>query len=193
MIRIILTILLVLSGLVFTAGQDLLSVLSVHGTLSEFTSLISTHPNLVHAAEEGNVTILAPTNQAFDTFFASQTQATNYSSWDQIEALLSYHVLRGVHTRGFVTKEPQFLHTFLQNLQFTNVSGGQVAVAILDEDVVPVFRAAVDCSARHVEGEGDLVFLGGVVHIIDAVLVSSTTTLRLREDISGSQRWKQLT
>jgi uncharacterized surface protein with fasciclin (FAS1) repeats len=61
----------------------------------------------------------------------------------------------------------------LTDERYSNVSGGQVVEVTLDEEGACVFRAAVNCEARYVDGEDDLVFLGGVVHVIDTVLVSS--------------------
>ena len=155
---------------------DFLSALKLRRGLSEFSSLISTHPVLVHAVDAGNVTVLAPTNEAFDFFFRSQTGAANYSMWDEIEALLSYHIVKGVHSRGFVTQEPEFLHTFLTYSRYSNVSDGQVVGVALNEDGACVFRAAVNCEARRVANESDLVFLGGVVRVIDTVLVSPASS-----------------
>ena len=158
-------------GRIRAEDQDLLSVLSSTPSLATFTSLLSTHPSLVHTTEAGSVTILAPANEAFESFFALQTTETNYTSWYQIEALLSYHILHGVHTRGFVTKTPKFLHSCLNDPLFANVSDGQVVEAVL-ENGIPVYKGAVNSEARHVDGESDLLLLTGVVHIIDTVLVS---------------------
>jgi uncharacterized surface protein with fasciclin (FAS1) repeats len=159
-----------LLGHTLAIGQDVLSVLSSRASLLAFTTLISTHPNLVHIAEAGNFTILAPTNQAFDLFFTLQTPVTNYSTWDQTEVLLSYHILQGVHTRGFVTAIPQFLYTSLKDPRYTNVTGGQTIQAVLRNDQA-VFRGAVNSEAGHVDGEADIVLPGGVIHVIDTVLV----------------------
>jgi uncharacterized surface protein with fasciclin (FAS1) repeats len=153
---------------------DFLSVLQQRRSLRKFASLISTHSALLGNITAGNVTVLASTNEAFGAYFSSQAETDNEILWDDVDALLSYHIVHGVHSRGFVDQEPEFLHTLLTDPRYNNVTGGQVVeIARNDEDEC-VFRAAVNCEAKHVEGEADLVFLGGVVHVIDTVLVCLT-------------------
>jgi hypothetical protein len=46
---------------------------------------------------------------------------------DQIEALLTYHLVHGVFPSVTFSDQPQFSRTFLNNVTYTNVTGGQRA------------------------------------------------------------------
>jgi uncharacterized surface protein with fasciclin (FAS1) repeats len=157
-------------GPIIAADEDLLTALSEHSSLTKFTSLISNYSSLLATAEAGDMTILAPTDEAFDTFFSDATTATNFSSYDEVEALLSYHILRGVHSQASISSTPSFIPTLLTNSSYANVTGGQVVEAVIDNSVM-TFISAVNCISKVVGPTNDIIFLGGLIHIIDEVLV----------------------
>jgi uncharacterized surface protein with fasciclin (FAS1) repeats len=66
--------------------------------------------------------VLAPTNEAFAKHFNSTNDANDT---DKLDALLSYHVLRGSFTLVDFNKDPQFIPTLLSDSRYANITGGQ--------------------------------------------------------------------
>jgi uncharacterized surface protein with fasciclin (FAS1) repeats len=69
-----------------------------------------------------NVTLLAPSNTAFQAWTSNQSPAL---SDDQMEASLMYHLVHGVFPAVSFSKRPQFAGSFLTNTSYANVTGGQ--------------------------------------------------------------------
>lgn len=106
-------------------GQALLSIIqSTPGTLSTLNSLInasSTVKSLLSTAN--NFTFLAPSNDAFKKWLASQGSTS--PSQDVIDATLSYHLVRGGFPTVLFSTKPQFPSSNLNDPTFTNVTNGQ--------------------------------------------------------------------
>jgi uncharacterized surface protein with fasciclin (FAS1) repeats len=168
MLHIVFVILFI--GIVNTSEPDLITALSEQNSLSFFTSLARNHSTLLAAAKAGAITVLAPTDTAFETFFSSTNAATNFSTPDELQALLSYHVLQGVHTRESITSAPQLFRTLLTNSSYTNVTEGQFVKAVSHGDAAE-FDSAVNTVSNIIGPQDDIVFLGGVIHSVDKVLV----------------------
>ncbi|KAI4275036.1 MAG: hypothetical protein L6R38_005975 [Xanthoria sp. 2 TBL-2021] len=126
-----------------------------------------------------NVTILAPSNEAFEKFMSTpQGAALASNDQDAIQALLQYHIINGTYPASAVTEMPVFLPTMLNNSDFTNVTGGQVVEAVMQGENV-IFYSGLLNNATVTTADQN--FTGGVVHIIDNVLtvprnISSTAT-----------------
>jgi uncharacterized surface protein with fasciclin (FAS1) repeats len=106
-------------------SQALLSVLQNHFELSTFNSYVNGSQKLTNLLSSAdNVTLLAPSNAAFKAWLPKQ--APNLAE-DQIEALLTYHLVHGVFPSVTFSDQPQFSKTFLNNITYTNVTGGQRA------------------------------------------------------------------
>lgn len=112
------------------ATRDLNSTLSSNSDLSNLTSILSTNPALLQALSGAqNITILAPSNEAF-------AELTNSSGADAltdaalVSALLQYHVLNGSYTADQITNSSVFVPTLLTNGSYSNVTGGQVVQAV---------------------------------------------------------------
>jgi transforming growth factor-beta-induced protein len=84
-----------------------------------------------------------------------------------ITALLQYHVLNGSVPASAFTTSAQFIPTLLTNTSFSNVTGGQVVMGMLSGKTVEVFSGLKEKSTVTTS---DVMFSGGVVHIIDTVL-----------------------
>jgi uncharacterized surface protein with fasciclin (FAS1) repeats len=84
-----------------------------------------------------------------------------------VTALLQYHVLNGSVPASAFTTTAQFIPTLLTNTSFANVTGGQVVMGILSGKTVEVFSGLKEKSTVTT---ADVMFSGGVVHIIDTVL-----------------------
>ena len=169
---------------------DLLTTLSGQSTLTKFTSYLKNYTDLVSAASSGAMTgrliqtfeltheeilmtiipVLAPSDAAWDAFYQS-TFAGNYSSSpDELEALLSYHIVKGARSQYSISSTPQFWTTLLTNSSYTNVTTGQVVTAILNGSA-SVFDTAVNQVSTINGPPYDIVFEGGIIHIINEVLV----------------------
>jgi len=91
-------------------------------TLVQYINSSATLSNLL--ANPENATFLAPTNEAFTTWL----NATNNRTQDEIDATLSYHLLKGNYPTVEFTNGPQFEPTYLNNYSYANVTvapGGQ--------------------------------------------------------------------
>ncbi|PMD53621.1 fasciclin domain-containing protein [Hyaloscypha bicolor E] len=149
----------------FAAGlqaQTLDSVLSGEKTLSTFYSLVQKYPDIIKGLPSG-ATVLAPNNAAFvrnDQFVKN--------SPDFITSVLQYHMLQTKVLAGnLVAGTPVFTDTLLPS--WTNITGG-LRVEILKQggNVVALVGGQ---GSRSTLVQGDLPFTGGVVQIIDALLV----------------------
>lgn len=85
-----------------------------------------------------NVTILAPSNEAFASIGNATVQALANNT-GLLTALLQYHVLNGTFLSSAITNQSAFVPTLLTNELFTNVTGGQVVEAVKTGDNVTFF------------------------------------------------------
>jgi uncharacterized surface protein with fasciclin (FAS1) repeats len=83
--------------------------------------------------------VLAPSNEAFAKYLNSTNYARNDT--DKLEAVLSYHVLRGSFARGLFKNSPQFIPTLLSNPRYANVTGGQRVEVTSSGDGVAFYSA----------------------------------------------------
>lgn len=170
-------------------GNNLTAVLSGTPELSTLTSVVTQFPELVEALlSASNITILAPSNTAFEQLLASDAGApirANDSA--AIQALLSYHVLVGAYSASSITEdEPGHVPTLLmENPQFANVSTGQVVQLTREDDQV---IAISGLQGRSSVSTANVPFTGGIVHIIDQVLtlpVSISATASANPELSS--------
>lgn len=121
-----------------SSAQNLTSVLSSNSDLSTLTSVLSAFPNLVAAlGSASNITILAPSNEAFANVGNSTVgQAIKANDTAAIQAVLTYHVLNGTYNSSQITSTPSFVPTHLTNEAYTNVTDGQVVEALNTTDGV---------------------------------------------------------
>jgi uncharacterized surface protein with fasciclin (FAS1) repeats len=89
-----------------------------------------------------NITILAPSNEALESFLNNTEVAAMVAADPSIvPAILSYHVLNGTYYASNVTDTAAFIPTLLTNATYSNVTGGQVVSAIADGDTVSFYSA----------------------------------------------------
>lgn len=132
-LRISIPLLLFLSAT--SLAQSLNSLLGSVEPLQKLAEILKTQPDIVATlSSASDITILAPSNDAFDDFMKSpMAMMANNST---IKALLSYHVLDGVYKSSDFMSMPQFLPTILMDKRFANFSmgGKQVVEAVLDDE-----------------------------------------------------------
>ncbi|KAH7336069.1 FAS1 domain-containing protein [Rhexocercosporidium sp. MPI-PUGE-AT-0058] len=162
--------------------QDLGSLLAGQKNLTTFYSLIKKYPDiLLKLPSQSGVTILAPNNDAFDKIPYTQLNAAfENNDQDTIINVLSYHILQGQKMANqLIPGTPVFLPTLLSDAKWSNVTGGQNVENVKQAGDVVVFVSGQGSRATLVQA--DLSFSGGVVQVIDSLLIpptnlTSTTT-----------------
>jgi transforming growth factor-beta-induced protein len=129
-------------------------------SLPPLKSLSPCLPALNSPIKSSNLYLEAST----DRLFLIQTLEKDPS---MITALLQYHVLNGSVPSSAFTTTSQFIPTLLTNTSFTNVTGGQVVMGLLSGKTVEVFSGLKE---KSIVTTADIMFSGGVVHVIDTVL-----------------------
>ncbi|KAK5207137.1 hypothetical protein LTR20_006215 [Exophiala xenobiotica] len=155
------------------AGQGLTQTLMNQPSLSNLTTYLQLFPTLLNELSSmTNITLLAPSNMAFETALNSSTGAAfTANNTDVISALFSYHVLNGTYT-NFSTM-PEFVHTALMPGMYANVTGGQAVEVLASSNMtnatVTFYSGLLQNSS--VATNGTFNFTGGVVHVVDHFLV----------------------
>lgn len=118
-------------------SANLTSLLSGNSNLSALTSLVSSYPDLLSTLSNAtNITLLAPSNQALNSLNSSGALQQASMMQGYVQALLSYHVLVGEFMAENITSTPAFPQTLLNNTMYSNVTGGQVVEARMEDDNV---------------------------------------------------------
>lgn len=153
-------------------GQTLPELLAAqNSTLSTLVSLLQSQPALLSTvAGLKNITILAPSNEAFATLLADPAVAAKAADPGFVAALLTYHVLKGTFPASAflaATDAPVFVNTYLTNETYSTVEDGQVVEAqTIGGNVIVASGAGTESKVVAT----DFNFTGGVVHVIDNVL-----------------------
>jgi uncharacterized surface protein with fasciclin (FAS1) repeats len=107
-------------------------------SLSGLLSLPGLEQLVASLGSAQNVTILAPSNEAFQAV-GNETLTALAANGGLLTALLQYHVLNGTFLSSAITNQSTFVPTLLTNQLFTNVTGGQVVDAKTTGDNVTFF------------------------------------------------------
>lgn len=119
---------------------------------SQLTSLsgVLALPGLAQLVESlsnaQNVTLLAPSNEAFASL-GNETLGALSANEGLLTALLQYHVLNGTILSSAITNESTFVPTLLTNQLFTNVTSGQVVEATTSNGNVTFFSGLLSNSS----------------------------------------------
>ncbi|KEF61145.1 uncharacterized protein A1O9_02710 [Exophiala aquamarina CBS 119918] len=164
--------LLVTSMASVAMGQGLTQMLADHPSLSNLTTYLNLYPDILSNLRSlSNITLLAPSNMAFQTALNSSAGAMfSAGDADMITAIFSYHVLNGSYSNFNTT--PEFFNTHLMPGMYANVTGGQVVEAISSSNMsnaTVTFYSGLLQNAS-VTANGTFNFTGGVVHIVDDFL-----------------------
>lgn len=126
--------------------QDLVAALQADAELSTLLSAVSQVPGLAETLDAAeNITIFAPTNDAFSAVDAAsrEGQAIANGDIDGIASILSYHVVPATIPSAAITEAPQFVQTLLTPASVidggaaTLVPGGQyLGAQLVDGSVV---------------------------------------------------------
>ncbi|KAI0378493.1 FAS1 domain-containing protein [Hypomontagnella monticulosa] len=142
---------------------------SQNSTLSSLNALLASNSEFADSLNDlQNITILAPSNDAFGSLTSSNDSTSLLLDSDYIQALLSYHVLNGTYYNSSFGNDSMFIPTMLTNMNYTNVTDGQVVEARLDNSNVTFF-SALKQNASIVTSNVN--FTGGTIHIINSLLM----------------------
>ncbi|KLU92031.1 beta-Ig-H3/Fasciclin [Magnaporthiopsis poae ATCC 64411] len=171
-------------------AQTLTDVLaSQNHTLSTLIGLVQQQPELLRTlAGASDITVLAPSNEAFSKLLADPAVASAVQSTPSlVPALLAYHVLKGTFYASELTglTAGDFVPTYLaNNAPYSTVSGGQVVGVKGENGGVTVFSG--NGASAKVTGT-NFNFTGGTMHIIDTVLsIPPNLTVALAQGNLGS-------
>jgi len=147
---------------------NLTALLSSTDSLSSLNDLVGNYPDFAATlASWENVTILAPSNDALETLMNSD--AGSMLDNDQfVQSLLRYHVLQSTVYASDITQTPVFAPTYLNSTMYSNVTGGQVVEARMQDNEVQFVSGLKQVSTV---AQPNVNYTNGVVHIIDDVLM----------------------
>lgn len=106
-----------------------------------------------------NVTILAPSNDAFEQAMKAMPMLT--SDMNMVTALLQYHIIQGIMMSTAFTETPQFVSTFM-GTPFSMVTGNQKVELLKMDNMAMIFSGFKQMSSV---SKADIAFDGGVVHV----------------------------
>lgn len=153
---------------------SLAQALNSTSELSQLQGVLGLNPGLLETlGGANNITILAPSNDAFGEI-DNATLAGLAQNTGLLTAILQYHVLNGTYRADAISNTSAFVPTLLTNSLFTNVTGGQVVEAIKRDDNVTFYSGLLSNSSV---STADVNFTGGVIHVIDRLLVLPENTL----------------
>ncbi|OTB02565.1 hypothetical protein M426DRAFT_193726 [Hypoxylon sp. CI-4A] len=143
---------------------------SQNSTLSSLNAILASNSQFAESLNNlQNVTILAPSNDAFSALADDSASLLTNSGY--LQALLRYHILNGTYFNTSIGNDSTFIPTLLTNETYTNVTGGQVVEARLYDNNVTFFSALKE-NATIVTPNVN--FTGGTIHIINTLLAIPT-------------------
>lgn len=129
-------------------------------TDGQSVAILAGMPQFTQALEmQKNVTILAPSNDAFDMALKAMPTLTN--DMNMVTALLQYHIIVGTMMSTAFTDTPQFVSTFM-GTPFAMVNGNQKVELVKMNNMAMIFSGFKQMSNVT---KADITFDGGVVHV----------------------------
>jgi uncharacterized surface protein with fasciclin (FAS1) repeats len=122
-----------LASLATAQSMNLTAAIISNPNLSNLTQYLGLYPQIVQTLSSlSNITLLAPSNEAFTTLLAGPG-ASQIHAQDKalVTALFTYHILDGTYLSTDITSKPAFIPTALVDPVYTNLTSGQVVEAVL--------------------------------------------------------------
>merc|ERR1712230_116647 len=156
------------SGSGSSGMMNLTALLSGTDSLSSLNDLVGNYPDFAATlASWEDVTILAPSNDALETLMNSDA-GSMLDNDEFVQSLLRYHVLNGTVYSSNITQTPIFAPTYLNSSMYSNVTGGQVVAAQMEDGEAQFVSGLKQVSTV---SEANVNYTNGVVHIIDEALM----------------------
>lgn len=149
-------ILSLLAGCASVVGAaDFITTLNGNPDLSNLTYYLNLFPDFRDKLNSSsNITILAPSNEAFQKTLANpSSQLADAKVSGFIDTVLSYHIVNGTLSSSSISNEPQFLPTWLTDKDWTMLTGGQVVEAVTNNGK-PSFISGLKQAAAITQGVG---------------------------------------
>jgi transforming growth factor-beta-induced protein len=173
---------------------DLTELLNEQKNLTEFTTLLTKQYGDIYAnlSFQNDVTILAASNDAFAKIpYSTLGPAFQSNQSNIIRSVLEYHIIPGLHPADSYNGSFKFTPTWLNDKTYTNVTGGQVVGGVQQAGNVNIYTSGMGSRSTLVQAVSspdhgpalrrytnlhyqNLVFNGGLVHVIDTFLVPPT-------------------
>lgn len=170
------------------AAQSLTQVLTSNNQTSMLATVLGQVPDLVSSLGNmtGNITLLAPSNNALNALLTSPGGQTLASNQAALTALLSYHVLKGSFPAAAFNGTPAFAPTTLGNGTYSHVSGGQRVEGLATNGTVYIY-SGFDNNSTVIQPNITFNNGSGLVHVIDQVLTlpPPATTLLLAANLTA--------
>ncbi len=119
-------------------GADLATAIANNTELSSFAQLLANFPSLLGSLIPEAipaVTVLIPTNAAFDKYVKQTGQQPASLPLNQLQALLEYHIMAAPMTRrNFTVPRGLVIPTLLRDSQYNNRSAGAQLVGSFGQD-----------------------------------------------------------
>merc|ERR1711870_42239 len=156
------------SGSGSSGMMNLTALLSGTDSLSSLNDLVGNYPDFAATlASWEDVTILAPSNDALETLMNSDA-GSMLDNDEFVQSLLRYHVLNGTVYSSNITQTPIFAPTYLNSSMYSNVTGGQVVAAQMEDGEAQFVSGLKQVSTV---SEANVNYTSCLVHIIDEVLM----------------------
>ncbi|KAK1573383.1 fasciclin domain-containing protein [Colletotrichum navitas] len=152
--------------------DDLGKVLQSQSNLSTYLNLIKKYPEVIlELPSYDGVTVVAPSNAAFENIPGTQLNGKwNESDPSIVIPILEYHILQGTVSTGALASGSSVLRSsLLQNPAWTNVTSGQNVMVNKQPGDVIVFTSSK--GTRTTQVNADIRFAGGLVHVVDNLLI----------------------
>ncbi|KIW65001.1 hypothetical protein PV04_07293 [Phialophora macrospora] len=153
-------------------NDDILTILGSANGASTFVSYLQGRTQLIDLLNGGNFTVLVPNDQAFTRLGPSTIDNKT------LDALLDYHIVKGIFPSGTFSTTPVFAPTLLNDSAYTNITGGQ-RVELVERNGVATVLTGLKNPSKVVQA--DIFYAGGLIQMVDAV---STIPLSLSHTIT---------
>ncbi|OAA47077.1 beta-Ig-H3/Fasciclin [Metarhizium rileyi] len=162
-------------------NKDLGAVLAGNKNLTKFYELIKKYPDvLLELPSDNGVTIIAPSDKAMANIPYTALQPL----WDPEDKaktmpILQYHILNGAVSMAALKSGPTYFQTTrLTSPAYTNVTAGQ-GVLINKQGQFTIFTSGQ--GARCTLLQADIPFAGGLLQVVDNLLVPPTQVSKTAE------------
>lgn len=152
--------------------KDLGSVLGSIKNLTTFHDILEKYPDISRQLSDlDGATIIAPSNEAFKNIaYTALNEIWDPDNEETTTSLLQYHILQGVVKTSLLESGPTYVRsTLLSNSKYTNVTGGQNVLFNKQQENDIVVTTGLGTRSALVKH--DIEFRGGVIHIIDNLLI----------------------
>lgn len=114
-------------------GYSLIDVLQQYSELSTFARYVNSSVSLrTLISSADNVTLFAPSKDAFETWLSTQSPSLRDEGNDALEAVIRYNLTHGQFSALSISRQSQFAASFLANSLYANVTGGQRVELVTD-------------------------------------------------------------